>query len=221
MKKLNWILFAFFSIGVGLYPIIYLLIQTKFGLLFTKSEELLNSKLWNILFYQHIIFGGVALLTGWSQFSVKLRQKYLNTHRLLGKIYVAVCLLSGSAALYLAFHATGGWVAALGFGGLGLSWIFTTTKAFLSIRQKQITQHQAWMIRSYALTWAAVTLRIYLPLGQIAQFDFIEAYRVIAWLCWVPNLLVAEWIISRLKISPHPTSFFGTPLGRGEGSKVN
>ncbi|MBX2895288.1 MAG: DUF2306 domain-containing protein [Cyclobacteriaceae bacterium] len=212
MKKLNWVLFAFFSIGVGLYPIIYLLMQSKFGLLFTKSDELLASKVWNFAFYQHIIFGGVALLTGWSQFSVKIRNKYLNTHRWLGKIYVTVCLLSGSAALYLAIYATGGEIAGLGFGMLAVSWIFTTTKAFLSIRQKQINQHQAWMIRSYALTWAAVTLRIYLPLGQMAHFDFIEAYRVIAWLCWVPNLLVAEWIVSRLKVGPHPASLHGSPL---------
>jgi uncharacterized membrane protein len=200
MKTLKWILFAFFSLGVGLYPIIYLLIEGRFGLLESKSDALLASQLWNILFYQHIFFGGVALLIGWSQFSSKLRNKYLRTHRLLGKVYVLVCLLSGGAALYLAFYATGGWIASLGFGGLAVGWLFTTIKAFLAIRQKQIAQHQAWMIRSYALTWAAVMLRIYLPLSQMAQIDFIEAYRVIAWLCWVPNVLVAEWIISRIGI---------------------
>ena len=200
MRIIKWILFAFLAISVGLYPIIYLLIKARFGLLLSKSDELLTNQLWNVAFYQHIIFGGIALLTGWSQFSSKLRQRYLNTHRLLGKVYVVVCLLSGSAALYLAFHATGGWGAGLGFGALGTFWIYTTVKAFLSIRQKQITQHQAWMIRSYALTWAAVMLRIYLPLSQIAQIDFIDAYRVIAWLCWVPNLLAAEWIISRMRL---------------------
>jgi uncharacterized membrane protein len=200
MKKLKWILFAFLSIGVGLYPIIYWLIQTKFGLLFTKSDELLANQVWNVAFYQHIFFGGIALLIGWLQFSATFRQRYLNIHRLIGKIYVAACLLSGSAALYLAIHATGGWIATLGFAMLGVAWIFSTTKAFLSIRQKQISKHQVWMIRSYALTWAAVMLRIYLPLSQIAQIEFIEAYRVIAWLCWVPNLLVAEWIIKRLKV---------------------
>lgn len=200
MKILKWIVFAFLAISVGLYPIIYLLIKARFGLLLSKSDELLASQLWNVAFCQHIIFGGIALLTGWSQFSTKLRNKYLNTHRVLGKVYVTVCLLSGGAALYLAFYATGGWIASLGFGGLAVSWLYTTTKAFLSIRQKQINQHHAWMIRSYALTWAAVMLRIYLPLSQIAQIDFIDAYRVIAWLCWVPNLLTAEWIISRMRL---------------------
>lgn len=200
MKTLNWIVFAFLAISIGLYPIIYLLIKADFGLLTSKPAELLEKDLWNWAFYQHIFLGGIALLTGWSQFSTRFRNRNLSTHRLLGKIYVVACILSGCAGLYLAFYATGGWVASLGFGGLAVSWLLTTSNAFLSIRNKEIDKHQQWMIRSYALTFAAVTLRIYLPLSQFAQIEFLDAYRVIAWLCWVPNLLVAEWIISKLSM---------------------
>jgi hypothetical protein len=195
MKIFRWIIFAFLAIGVGLYPIIYLLINARFGLLSSKPHELLQSQLWNIAFYQHIFLGGVALLTGWSQFNESFRNRNLSFHRTLGKIYVVVCLLSGGAGLYLAFYATGGWVAGLGFGGLAVSWLTTTSMAYFAIRNREIDKHQQWMIRSFALTFAAVTLRIYLPLSQIAQIDFIDAYRVIAWMCWIPNLLVAEWII--------------------------
>jgi hypothetical protein len=57
------------------------------------------------------------------------------------------------------------------------------------------------MIRSYALCFAAVTLRIWLPLFQFALgLEFIFAYRIIAWLCWVPNLVVAELIVRSLKM---------------------
>jgi uncharacterized membrane protein len=198
MKTFNWIVFAFLAISIGLYPIIYMLIKADFGLLTSKPAELLEKNLWNWAFYQHIFLGGIALLTGWSQFSTRFRNRNLSTHRLLGKIYVVACILSGCAGLYLAFYATGGWVASLGFGGLAVLWLLTTSSAFLSIRKKAIDKHQQWMIRSYALTFAAVTLRIYLPLSQIAQIEFLDAYRVIAWLCWVPNLLVAEWIIGKL-----------------------
>jgi hypothetical protein len=57
------------------------------------------------------------------------------------------------------------------------------------------------MIRNYALTFAAVTLRIYLPLMTPFLFhgDFLAAYRTISWLCWVPNLAIAEWIIKSAK----------------------
>lgn len=200
MKIFKWALFAILAIGVGLYPILYLIVQARMGFLQSKPDELLESNLWYGAFYQHIFFGGIALLIGWSQFSTRIRTYYLNTHRMLGKVYVIVCLLSGSAALYLAYHATGGIISSLGFGMLGTFWLITTMKAYLFIRNRQINEHQAWMIRSYALTWAAVMLRIYLPLSQIAQLDFMEAYRVIAWLCWVPNILVAEWIIMRMRL---------------------
>jgi uncharacterized membrane protein len=205
MNIIRWIIFAFLAISIGLYPIVYLLINAKFGLLESKSAELLVSRLWNLAFYQHIFLGGIALLTGWSQFSIRFRINNLAAHRLLGKLYVIACVLSGIAALYLAFYATGGWIASLGFGSLAVLWLYTTSKAFLSIRNKEIEKHQQWMIRSYALTFAAVALRIYLPLSQIAQIEFLYAYRVIAWLCWVPNLLVVEWIIRNLKVTSKAT----------------
>ena len=194
-------MFAFFAIGVGLYPIIYLLIDARFGLLSSKSAELLANPIWKSAFYTHIFLGGIALLTGWSQFNTRIRNKYISVHKILGKVYVIVCIISGSAGLYISFFATGGWIASWGFGALAIFWLITTSKAYLTIRNGEIDNHKMWMIRSYALTFAAVTLRIWLPLGQILQFDFIEAYRVIAWLCWVPNLIIAQWIISKQNLS--------------------
>ena len=51
------------------------------------------------------------------------------------------------------------------------------------------------MLRSYALTLAAVTLRLYMPAFAIAGVGFDAAYPLIAWLCWVPNLVVVEWLV--------------------------
>ena len=203
MKKVGWIIIAFFAILVGLYPSLYFLVDMKSqGLLSSKSPEILQSKVWVFLFYQHIIFGGIALLTGWSQFSKKIRNKKIKVHRSLGKIYVASCLLSGLAGLYISFFANGGIVASLGFGGLAVSWLFTTSKAYLYIRNKKFDAHENWMTRSYALTFAAVTLRLWIPTLATLGLDFLQAYIIISWLCWVPNLLVAEWIVlSRRKIT--------------------
>ena len=58
-----------------------------------------------------------------------------------------------------------------------------------------VDAHRAWMLRSYALTLAAVTLRIYIPLSQVAGVEFEAAYQAISWFCWVPNLLIVEWIV--------------------------
>jgi hypothetical protein len=70
--------------------------------------------------------------------------------------------------------------------------------AYKRIRNKDIEGHRQWMIRNYALTFAGTMLRLWVPIlvGAVG-FDFLMAYRAIAWLCWVPNLLVAEWIIRR------------------------
>lgn len=202
MKILGWTFFIFFAVFVGVYPFLYLIFDMSQGLLASKPLELKESVVWQTGFYTHILLGAVALLTGWSQFSKRIRNRNLTLHRALGKIYVVCVVLSGTAGLYIAYFATGGWVAVLGFSGLAIAWLFTTSKAYLTIRNKNIDQHQHWMIRSYALCFAAVTLRIWLPLFQFALgMEFISAYLIIAWLCWVPNLLVAELIVRSLKSS--------------------
>ena len=56
--------------------------------------------------------------------------------------------------------------------------------------------HREWMVRSYALILAAVTLRIYAPFleGSLGEQD---GYALVAWVSWVPNLVAAEWLIRR------------------------
>ena len=51
------------------------------------------------------------------------------------------------------------------------------------------------MMRSYALTAAAITLRLYLPVFAITGIPFAEGYRLVAWICWIPNLMFAEWLL--------------------------
>ncbi|MBK8802471.1 MAG: DUF2306 domain-containing protein [Fibrobacteres bacterium] len=82
-------------------------------------------------------------------------------------------------------------------------WILSTVIAALlgwrlRTRPDLRVPHHQWMLRSYALTSAAITLRLWLPLGMLAGLDFLAAYVVIAWLCWVPNLLVAEVLAKRI-----------------------
>ncbi len=199
LKNTGWFFFGFFAIGVGLYPSLFFIINMhEQGLLSTKPGWLLADNLWNWAFCQHIIAGGISLLAGWTQFSKKIRDRYLSVHRLLGKIYVTAVVLSGSAGLYLSFFATAGLLSKLGFAALAVLWLFSTSAAFIQIRQGLVSAHQNWMIRSFALAFAAVTLRIWLPLlTGLFRIDFMVAYPVIAWLCWVPNWLLAEWIIYR------------------------
>jgi len=199
LKHLLWTVFGLAALGIGFYPLIYYLVDMHGkGLWSGKTPELLADTAWHSAFYIHITFGGIAMLTGWTQFSPRIRNAYTSTHRTLGKIYVFCVMLSSLAGFYIALFASGGITCVLGFGFLAISWFFTVIKAYSSILKRQFKQHENWMIRNYALTFAAVTLRIYLPLStQVMHLDFIAAYRVISWACWVPNLIIAEIIINK------------------------
>jgi uncharacterized membrane protein len=194
-KKIAWPLFAFAALSIGLYPLMYFAIDRKFGLLSTKSAELLANIPWNVAFYVHILLGGLALLIGWVQFSPKFRQTKMNLHRLLGKLYVLAALLSALAGIYIGFFATGGLVSVIGFVSLGIIWFITTLLAYTQIKNKQIDRHEKTMVYSYAACFAAVSLRIWLPILIAVFGDFMTAYKIVAWLCWVPNLLFAYWFL--------------------------
>lgn len=196
-NKVAWFVFAFLGIGVGLYPLLYFFLDRQFGLLASKSDELLADVFWNVGFYGHILLGGLALMIGWVQFSKKMRSRNLNLHRNLGKVYVIAAIISGTCGIFIAFNATGGLITTLGFMCLGVVWLYTTVKAYFAIRKGDIQLHQGMMIYSYAACFAAVTLRIWLPLLTIAFGDFTIAYRIVAWLCWVPNIIFASFWVRR------------------------
>jgi uncharacterized membrane protein len=195
-RKGLWILAAILAIITGLYPGIYLFIDRKFGLLSTKSNDLLTNTFWNIGFYTHIFFGGLALLIGWTQFNSNFRNRNLLLHRRIGTSYIVAVILSSLAGIYIGFFATGGFISSLGFICLGIIWFGSTIRAYVNIKNRQIEAHQKMMIYSYAACFAAVTLRIWLPLLTMLFENFITAYTIVAWLCWVPNIFVA-YLITR------------------------
>ncbi|MEW2922412.1 DUF2306 domain-containing protein [Muricauda sp. ANG21] len=197
IHKTTWWIFASLCILVGLYPAIYFLIDRHFGLLSSKTQELLADQLWNIGFYGHIVLGGIALLIGWMQFSSKLRRKRMRLHRTVGKIYVVTVLISGVCGIYIAQFATGGITNVIGFSLSGIVWLITTLLAYNAVKNGNIKAHQNFMIYSYAVCFSAVTLRIWLPLLMAITGDFISAYLIVGWLSWVPNLAVAYFIIKR------------------------
>lgn len=141
------------------------------------------------------IGGGVAALTLAPFQLVTRRGPRRLWHRWAGRLYVLSCFISGAAGLWLALFSTAGPIASLGFGLLALTWIATTGLGWRRAVQRRFLEHRRWMIRSLALTCAAISLRILVPLSPLAGLPFDDAYRAIAFLCWIPNLLLAElWI---------------------------
>jgi uncharacterized membrane protein len=105
-----------------------------------------------------------ALLAGPWQFSEKLRARALNLHRWLGRFYLAEVALGSIAGFAMATVSQEGIATHLGFGALAVLWFFSGLQAYRMVRRRNIPAHRDWMIRNFALSLAAVTLRIYLPL---------------------------------------------------------
>lgn len=171
--------------------------QPLTGFLFWKvrAYKLLH---WRLAFYIHVFSSIWVLLLGIPQFVPLLQRKpWLRWHRTIGIGYVfTVLALAGPSGLWMAFYALGGRPTQISFTLLALLWMGFTALGWHYARKHKLKQHRAWMIRSYALTLAAITQRVYVSLADgIFNTPKLPTYLVVGWLSWTLNLLVAEWVI--------------------------
>ncbi len=158
----------------------------------------------------HVVGAGIALLIGPLQFIAGIRTRYPAFHRTIGKIYVAMIFIAGIGGIALAVMAHGGLVARVGFLMLDVLWIYSIIRAWSAIRARHFVTHQQWMMRNFSLTFGAVMLRVWLGVGFAMGYSFDEGYPLVAWLAWVPNLILVEWYLAhkadRVRDSKAPTA---------------
>jgi len=145
-----------------------------------------------LVFLLHVSFAPLALITGTVQSFPKIRAKRPVLHRWVGRLYGFSVLIAGMSGLIVALGAAGGLSAQLGFAILSVLWLFTTAEGVRYARAHRFTDHRRWMVRSFALTFAAVTLRLYLPFFFANGFTYTQASNYVAWMCWIPNLIAVE-----------------------------
>lgn len=153
---------------------------------------------WKIAFFIHVFASIWVLLAGFTQFSPYILRHHKTLHRWMGKSYVwNILFVTGPAGLIMAFYANGGRYTRIAFIILAILWMGSTAMAWWHIMQKNIAAHKAYMLRSYALTFSAVTLRVWKLLIVLALHPRpMEVYMWVAWLGWVPNLLFVEgWML--------------------------
>lgn len=149
----------------------------------------------------HITAGMVALLAGPVQLWLGLTDRSVRVHRRLGLVYIGSVVSGSVAGYYLAFNTTFGWVFGTGLASLATAWIVTTGLAFAAIRRQLYEQHKEWMIRSYVVTTAFVTFRLFFEvLRWTAIGTIVERLTAMAWLSWAVPLLVTEAILQGRKI---------------------
>ncbi|MGH6957635.1 MAG: DUF2306 domain-containing protein [Caulobacteraceae bacterium] len=179
------------AVGLGLASYRYLVL----GLAGAPTNVAANRFATTPFLIVHVVASATALILGALQLHPRLRARWPAWHRRAGALYVIAVVAGGAAGLVLAAGTSAGPIAAAGFALLALLWVPITVHAWRLARARDFARHRPWMIRSYALTFAAVTLRLYLAIAAVAHLDFMTGYRAISFLCWVPNLVVAEFAI--------------------------
>ncbi|TNE78839.1 MAG: DUF2306 domain-containing protein [Bacteroidetes bacterium] len=152
---------------------------------------------WRIAFYIHIFCSLPLIMAGTLQVIPAIRKRYLKLHRGLGRVYVYVILfLAAPSGFVLAIHANGGIWAQTSFTLLSVSWWVFTFLGWRAMKRGNESGHKAQMFRSYALTLSAIALRSYVfVIPAFWGINGKEMYVLVAWLSWVPNLLLVEAVL--------------------------
>ncbi|WP_236683190.1 DUF2306 domain-containing protein [Demequina sediminicola] len=204
-SKIGWgvvalLALAIAAVSAGIYasqPLDDLAEGSEVARTYAEGSTFLRSAL-----YVHIVSACAALVLGPAQFSQRLRRRFTATHRVMGRIYAVSVVVGALSGLVIAPSNSAGAIGTAGFGLLGALWLGTVILAVRAARRRDLARHQAWMIRNYSLTFAAVTLRlwlivlivIYMALGAENDDEaFASAYLWVPFLCWVPNIVFAEW----------------------------
>ncbi|WP_064745124.1 DUF2306 domain-containing protein [Pseudonocardia acaciae] len=178
-------------------------------------------------FYAHIGCSGLALCLGPLQFSRRLRTRRPSVHRWVGRVYLCGVALGALGAFVISMFSSIAFNGFFGFGTLAVLWAWTAWRAYRAVAfSRDFPSHQAWMIRNFSLTYAAVTLRLWQNGLILLQLPFSDAnlgtisdtaYQALPFWCWLPNIAVAELMIRRrglpaLRLSPPtPAALSGSP----------
>lgn len=176
----------------------YIPLKTDASFLMIKQTEVRQRPEYLYFFYTHVYTSIFVLLSG---FLAILRKDFgiKNLHRNAGKIYIfLILILAAPSGIYMGIFANGGLSSKISFVLLGGLWWFSTFKAYQLARQRKFKAHKQWMWRSFAFTFSAITLRMW---KVIIVYAFhpgpMEVYQVTAWLGWIPNILLVEYLIAK------------------------
>ncbi len=148
----------------------------------------------------HTVSAGTALLLGPLQFVRRLRTRWPAFHRATGKTWLLACAIAAPSGFVLALGTSAGPIAGAGFALCAVLLAVFSWRGWRAAIERRFDDHRAWMLRSWALIAAAITLRLMLPFsGLVLGLGFYTAYPVIAWLSWLTNLALVETHIRRTR----------------------
>lgn len=171
----------------------YIPINFKVAFLNLKEQEI-KLKHYQISFFSHVYTSIIVLILGITQFSKTLRFQFPKPHRILGKVYIFLVLFIASpSGLIMAFYANGGIYSKISFSLQAILWFYFTYKAFTFALNKDWEKHKHFMLRSYALTLSAISLRLFKwGIVSILELPPMDTYKIVSWLGWLVNIIIIE-----------------------------
>jgi uncharacterized membrane protein len=146
------------------------------------------------LIVAHGVPGALALCLGVFQFSSRLRQRYLQLHRVLGRIYVGCVAISAPVAVVVAITLP---IPTLAMASTiqATGWLVTTATALYCIRTGRVQQHREWMMRGYPFAMIFVVVRVIIAIPAVARMGEVGietvVWSVIATACFLPSFVIA------------------------------
>lgn len=143
----------------------------------------------------HIGGGMLAMASGTGLWFTSRKQKRFGVHRWIGRFYGLSVLVGGVAGACIAPWSIGGTVTVFGFLGLATVWMYFTARAVVLAMKGDIAGHQRAAAFSLAVTFSALTFRMFLLIPLLTSLPFIPVYRFGSWACWIINIgLVALFL---------------------------
>jgi uncharacterized membrane protein len=193
-KRIGWVLLLLGAVFAAGNAVMFMILP-ELGSPSIKSRFFATA----LAGWAHTMGGAVAVMIGPFQLITKIRTTWPRVHVWMGRIYLLAVLSGALGGLYFAPNADAGVFGNIGFASLAIFWLYSGTRAYLAIRRGDVQTHRRWILRNYALTFAAATLRIQLPLLILGGVSFPIAYTTVAWSSWVPNWLAVEWWLRQRK----------------------
>jgi uncharacterized membrane protein len=158
------------------------------------------------LMFLHGIPGAIALFLGLFQFSNRLRARFLQVHRVMGRVYVGCVAVAAPVAVVVSMKLPV--PTLLGASVIqALGWILTTGTALYCVRTGRISQHREWMMRSYPFAAVFVVVRAIVAIPAVARTGMLgleeAVWTSIAVACFLPSFVIA-W--QHLAASKRPAS---------------
>lgn len=196
VKGAIFLLYCYFSYLLLLITLQYIPLNFDVTFLKLKKEEV-KLIYYNIAFFTHVYTSFFLLIFGILQFSKSLRRRQPKIHRRIGKLYIVIILFfSGPSSLIMGYYANGGIASKISFLLLSFLWLTFTYLAFHYAKKINYKKHQQFAIRSFALTLSAISLRLFKFIIVFLWHPLpMDTYRIVSWLGWTFNLLLAEIII--------------------------